>query len=299
MIPLSSLKAGAVLAALALVCFLPAKLVRAQEEARPASLKPVPERVVSINVCTDQLAMLISAPGQLKSVSRFSRDPEMSAMTRQAQAYPLNHAQAEEVFLMRPDVVLASAYTSRTTVTLLRRLGFQVEEFQPATSFDDIRANIRRMGTLLGREARAEELVAQIDEDLAHTVGKPSGKRAALVFANSFTAGSGTLTQAIVEAAGLSNVAAETGVVGSARMPLESLIMANPDLVVSGVQGYRSPARANEIFLHPAYRELARRKGLVSIPSRYWVCGGPFTSQAVRILRAGADAPKALAGRQP
>ncbi len=241
--------------------------------------------------------MLIGAPGQLKSVSQFSRDPEMSAMTRQAQDYPLNHAQAEEVFLMRPDLVLASAYTSRTTVTLLRRLGFQVEEFQPATSFDDIRANIRRMGELLGRKARADELVAEIDADLAHTAGKPSGKRAALVFANSFTAGSGTLTQAIVEAAGLSNVAAETGIVGSARMPLESLIMANPDLVVSGVQGYRAPARASEIFLHPAYRELARRKGLVSIPSRYWACGGPFTSQAVRILRAGADAPKTLAGR--
>jgi iron complex transport system substrate-binding protein len=39
-----------------------------------------PRRVVSMNLCTDQLAMLVAAPGQLLSVSRIARDPRVSAL---------------------------------------------------------------------------------------------------------------------------------------------------------------------------------------------------------------------------
>ena len=41
---------------------------------------PVPARVVSINLCTDQLAMLLAAPGQLLSVSHLAREPQSSSM---------------------------------------------------------------------------------------------------------------------------------------------------------------------------------------------------------------------------
>jgi iron complex transport system substrate-binding protein len=39
-----------------------------------------PRRVVSINLCTDQLAMMLAAPGQLVSVSDLAADPHSSAM---------------------------------------------------------------------------------------------------------------------------------------------------------------------------------------------------------------------------
>ncbi|PKP83954.1 MAG: ABC transporter substrate-binding protein, partial [Alphaproteobacteria bacterium HGW-Alphaproteobacteria-2] len=51
---------------------------------------PPPARVVSINVCTDQLAMLLAAPGQLLSVSHLARDPYSSAMAAEARAWPAN-----------------------------------------------------------------------------------------------------------------------------------------------------------------------------------------------------------------
>ena len=113
-----------------------------------------PERVVSMNVCTDQLAMLVARPGQLHSVSYLARDAGSSAMVQEAGAYTVNHGLAEEIFLMKPDLVLAGTYTTRTTVSLLRRLGFRVEEFPPEASFEDVRANIVRMGDLLGNPDR-------------------------------------------------------------------------------------------------------------------------------------------------
>lgn len=65
----------------------------------PANAADIAQRVVSINVCTDQLAMLLAREGQLQSVSYLSRDPQLSVMADKAERLPINHAQAEEVFL--------------------------------------------------------------------------------------------------------------------------------------------------------------------------------------------------------
>ena len=56
-------------------------LILSLAPAAPAGAAPL--RVVSINLCTDQLAMLLAAPGQLVSVTHLARDPEASVMALQ------------------------------------------------------------------------------------------------------------------------------------------------------------------------------------------------------------------------
>ena len=103
-----------------------------------------PGRVVSLNVCTDQLALLLGAPGQLVSVSRLAHDPRSSAMAGAARAIPANGASAEEGVLLRPDLVVAGSYTARATVEMLLRLGYRVERFLATTGDDHVRALIRQ-----------------------------------------------------------------------------------------------------------------------------------------------------------
>lgn len=257
--------------------------------ALPARSETRPSRVVSINLCTDQLAMLIADRGQLLSVSEIARDPQSSAMVKEAEGFPVNHGQAEEIFLQKPDLVLAGVYTTRATVGLLKELNIHVEQFAPETSFDDVKASMRRMGILLGQEARAEELVGQIDAELDRLKRLPrSGKLAALYYANSYTSGSGTLAHAAIEAAGLENLAARLGIQGTAAIPLEALVLAMPDVVVAGDRDYEPPALAQENFVHPAFLALIEHSGEVAMPVRNTVCGGPFTLAAVRMLRAAA-----------
>lgn len=141
----------------------------------------IPQRVVSINVCTDQLALLLAGEGQLQSVSYLSQDPELSVMAAKAQKVTVNHAQAEEVFLMKPDLVLAGTFSSRATVGLLRRLGVRVEEFAPARSFGDIEAHLRRMGELLGRQAEASSEVDKMKAALAVIRPQPSARRSRFI----------------------------------------------------------------------------------------------------------------------
>lgn len=248
-----------------------------------------PHRVVSMNVCTDQLAMLIADEGQLYSVSHLASDPLSSVMAQEARAFAVNHGQAEEIFLMKPDLVMAGTYTTRATVELLRRLGFRVEEFAPASSFEAIKGDIERIGALLGREERAAELVAELDDGLARLAAlAPSGKIAASYSSNSYTTGAGTLADNVMKAAGVKNMGAEQGILGGARLPLEMLIVAQPDMVVRGTSDYGRPALAQENFVHPAFRAFAEER-TVNVPENYWICGAPFTLEAAYILRQAAE----------
>lgn len=258
----------------------------------PAMAGEAPKRVVSMNVCTDQLTMLVAGEGQLHSVSYLAGDPSTSVLAGQAGRYQLNHGLAEEIFLMHPDLVIAGTYTTRTTVDLLRRLGIRVEEFAPENSIDDIRASLTRMGDLLGRPERAAELVAELDRGLSElAANRPPDRTVALYYANSYTSGTGTLVDAVVDAAGLVNLADRLGIVGTAELPLELLVLAAPDLVAGDEARYARPALAQEIFVHPAFKALLSKARPVVVPSPYTICGAPFTLEAARILQDAARKP--------
>lgn len=248
-----------------------------------------PKRVVSMNVCTDQMAMLIAAAGQLHSVSYLATDPATSVLADEARHFVVNHGQAEEIFLMQPDLVLAGSYTTRATVGLLRQLGIRVEEFQPENSFNDVRAGLRRMGDILDRRERAETLVSELDRKLAE-VKKQSHPNitVATYYANSYTSGAGTLIDAVVAASGLTNLATKLGLTGTQQLPLELLVMAKPDMLVDSEAHYTTPALAQQTFIHPAYRTLAQETGRVSVPAKYTICGAPFTAIAVEMLTQAA-----------
>lgn len=80
-----------------------------------------PHRIVSINLCSDVLALELAEPGSVKSVFRVAADPEDSPVAKLAQGIPLNNATAEEILSYKPDLVLAHSYSSPFTLSLLAR----------------------------------------------------------------------------------------------------------------------------------------------------------------------------------
>ncbi len=242
-------------------------------------------RVVSMNVCTDQLALLIAAPRQVVSLSHFATDPQMSALAEQARGYAQNHGRAEEIYLMAPDLVLADVWSSPATMAMLRRLGVPVEQFPPGVSVEEIRGRITRMGEVLGREARAAEVLAGFDAALAAIVRPARRPRAAVYGAGGYGYGPATLEGQILSLAGFDNVVSGPGLEWGGRMALERLVMEAPDLVIAGadagVTGGHS--RAQELLLHPALAGLPR---VARLRDARWVCGTPQMLGAVADLAA-------------
>lgn len=271
----------AVPAGLAAAVFTAAAVV-ASSTAAPAK----PERIVSMNVCADQLLMLLADRSRIASVSYLAAQPGASAMADEAAGLTLNHGLVEQVLPLEPDLVLAGTFTTRPTVFLLRRLGYRIVELPVASAMDDIRANIRTVAEAIGEPARGEALVASFDRDLDAATATPLAEPplAVLYWANSYSSGRGTLSDAVVRHAGFRNLAAERGVVGTVQLPLEALLTAEPDLLIVGRER-DGPALANEPLRHPALRRAFAGRPRVSVPDRLWICGTPFVAEAVRRLR--------------
>ncbi len=273
--------------ALAAALVLAGAAVQAEPSARP-------ERVVSVNLCTDQLALELAAPGQLISVSALSHDPRSSAMWEEAQALPVNNSSAEEVYLLAPDLVLAGTFTAPATVAMLERLGIEVAQFSPARSLADVPRLIRKMGAALGREMEAEAQVAAFEADLAalREAAPDARPRAALTYVNSYSSGDKTLAGAILSAAGFDNVAREAGLSSVGVLSLEQLVLLAPDVIVTG-RNYEGAARAEDNLDHPALRALAGTYHAGELTDRDWICGTPTVLRAIRAmadLQRGAEA---------
>ena len=242
-----------------------------------------PARVVSMNLCTDQLAMLLAAPGQLVSVSHLATEPQSSPMVDQAAAYPPNRGGAEQIFLMKPDLVLAGSYTSVASVDLLRGLGVPVLQVPPISSLDEVPAQILLVGQALGREAEAQAMVAAFQDGLATLAVDAPPADAALYYPNGYTTGAGTLADDVLAHTGFHNISSDAGLAGGGILPLERLVMAAPQVIVTS-EPYPGASRAEDILRHPALAEV-RARGLTATSDADWICGTPYLLRAVARMK--------------
>ena len=253
-----------------------------------------PARVVSMNLCTDQLALMLAAPGQLISVSHLAAQPHMSPMADAARALPANRGSAEDIVMLHPDLVLAGRFTTLATVEMLDRLGIPVVRFDLDRSLDDVAANLDRMGRVLGREAQAAAMIRAFERDraalAAHVARHVPPERAALWYARGFTGGPATLAGDILATAGLTNVAAEVGLQHGGLLALEALILTDPDRLVLGGADPAPRSEAQRLLHHPALRALPAHARGTAMADRDWICGTPHVLSAVAALIA-ARAP--------
>ncbi len=267
--------------------FLLAAILHVSLTSLASASEAPPQRVVSMNLCTDQLAMMLAREDQLISVSYLAASERSSTMAEQAKAIGTNYGLAEQIFRLNPDLVLAGTFTTRATVNLLKRLGVRVEEFKPAYSLEDIRAHIERMGELLGSQPKATRTLTAFEADL-NIIEADRNDAVRIVGsygANSYTSGLGTLENEIVKVAGLKHMGEQLGLNGTSKLTIERLLRANPDYVMSWRHWSSQPGRSTEILRHPVLNRFFGENRRIQADSRYWICGLPIITRAMRQLQ--------------
>ena len=68
-----------------------------------------PRRVVSFNVCADQLVVALADPAQIAGLSPYAADPALSVVADQARAFRRIDWQAESTIPLDPDLVLVGS----------------------------------------------------------------------------------------------------------------------------------------------------------------------------------------------
>ncbi|RLA20277.1 MAG: ABC transporter substrate-binding protein, partial [Gammaproteobacteria bacterium] len=81
-----------------------------------AAFSAKPQRIVSLNLCADQLLLQLAEPKAIASLTHLAADPELSYLAEEATNYPLNYGSAEEILQLDPDLILAGSFTARPAV---------------------------------------------------------------------------------------------------------------------------------------------------------------------------------------
>jgi iron complex transport system substrate-binding protein len=261
----------------------------------PLPLAASPQRIVSLNLCTDSILFELVDRSRIASVTHLALDPQFSYFWDEVGSIPINHGLAEEVLILEPDLVLAGTYTAQPTTALLRSLGLPLVAIEPAESFDEFRAGFRAVAAAVDETARAERLLAELDARIGavRPAGMAGRPRAVVFRPNAFTVGTRSLVTDVLAAAGFENLSVQLGLEQSSFLPIERLILAGPDLIVLADPEPEYPSLAHAVLGHRGIEvllgghALSRPRMSVVVPANLWTCGGSFLADAVERL-AGA-----------
>ena len=245
-------------------------------------------RVASINVCTDQLLLSLADAGQIVGLSPYARDEWQSWAAAEARKAPLLSGGAEDILMLKPDVVVASLFDKRETRELLRRNGVNLVEVALPRTLAEVKAQIRRMGEITGHADRAEAEIARLDAAMAHA-RQTLGNRHERVLALSrrgWVEGRDSLTGALLREAGLRNAADELGLTDGGFVSLEAIIALHPDLLLVSEQDDRAEDEGTALLLHPALERFYPLDKRIVLPERFTVCGGAMLADAMERLVA-------------
>lgn len=248
-----------------------------------------PQRIVSLNLCTDQILLQVVPRERIAALSWLSQNPESAALHREAQGLRIVRGNAEEVLALQPDLVLVGTATTRHTTRLMRDYGIPVLALPGAESFAEVREQIRAVAGAAGEVARGEAVIAAMsvrEQALASAqAARPSRvapRTATLYWAGGRSAGSRTLYEDILHAAAYVNGASQARLKGYGSLPLERLVAQAPDVLLTNDYKRNVATLGNRLLQHPALTGLGAQD--VRLPSRLTICGGPWNLEAAALL---------------
>ena len=245
-----------------------------------------PRRIVSLNPCLDAILLDVADPSQIAALSRYSRNPAESWVAARARRFPHTGGSAEEVAVLRPDLVLIGGMGALQLMSVLPRLNIASASFTVPETVAESLAQVRRVATLAGHPDRAEALVARIQAALAAAAPRPGEPRlAALIYeSDGMVSGPHTLIDELMARAGFTNVAARYGANHTVDVPLERLLADPPQVLLSGSLAPGEPSWGDRVLSHPALKRLSPRMKTESFPQTLLFCAGPVLIPAAAAL---------------
>jgi len=249
-----------------------------------------PQRIVSLNLCADQILMELLPPHRLVGVTNMAGDPEISFAHQKAQNYHAHSGRVEEIIALKPDLIIAGQFTSSASNQLLESLGYPLIKIGLPHSMADVFEQIERIGKKVDATEPAEKLLGNLKQRLSilnQEKRLAPLPRAIVYYANGYSAGKKTIVNEILNVAGFSNIAAEEGLIGVAPFSLERLIASKPDALILGKLSDNELSLAHHLLQHKAIQKMTNvgQVKKIMVADRLWNCAGPSNIAAVEYLR--------------
>jgi iron complex transport system substrate-binding protein len=261
----------------------------------PAAAPRPPARIVSLNLCADQYLLALADPAQIVALTRFARDPNMSAAANAARTMPVSRGSAEDVLMLRPDLVIASPFRRQTVTAVLAGRHVDTLDLPPADSYAAIVRQVRQVAAAIGHPDRGETLIRRMDTALARLPRAPGGGHTAAYYQRrGFLTGTGTLVDELMQRLGLANLATRLGKPALSQLSLEQMALARPDYLIVESATDHVTDQGTEMLHHPILDGIPRLR----IPEAWTVCGGPAYVLAAQSLAAQLRTPRPAGPRR-
>ncbi|RTL52490.1 MAG: ABC transporter substrate-binding protein [Bradyrhizobiaceae bacterium] len=244
-----------------------------------------PRRIVSYNLCADQLLLALADPDQIAGLSPYARDASLSVMAAQAQKYPRLGWDTEYVIGLSPDLVLTGP-TDRPTRAILDASGLRVVQIDLVSDLSQAEQQIRDIAKLVGHPERGEALVRQLanaERNLAASALKPP-RTASVIERGGYSEGTASLVTAMLDIAGLRPLPGAPGGFGG-YISMETLLTEGPDILVLRDVPADAGDQSALFITHPALKAKYGTNRRIEFASRYSLCGGPALVQGLNTLR--------------
>ena len=246
-----------------------------------------PRRIVSLDYCADQYVLKFADREDILALSPDA-GKRFSYMRAAAEGIPTVRPRTADVLALQPDLVVRTYGGGHDIADFMKEPGVPVVQIGFPQSIAEVRDEVLRVGTELGKPDEAEKLVADMDRRLKALAERSGPQREVLYMTPAgVTAGEGTLVHELFAAAGLRNFQNRPG---WNPLPLERLAYDRPDVIAAAFFESKTNHVDNwSAARHPVARAQLRELPVVPLEGAWTSCGGWFLIDAVEALAVGKE----------
>ena len=248
----------------------------------PAPKAPVnPMRIVSLDFCSDQFVLKLIDRERILAVSPDAVE-SFSYMRETAQGVPTVRPTAEDVLILKPDLIVRSYGGGPNASAFFERAGIPVINVGWAGDIEGIKRLTLELADELGEYEKGASVVADMSARLDKIQTNPSKREALYMTPSGVTTGEGSLVHEMLIAAGLENFQKQQG---WRSLPLERLAYQQPDLIAAAFFESRTNHKdAWSAMGHPVARRQMKDRPTVMLQGAWTSCSGWFLMDAIEAL---------------
>ena len=197
----------------------------------------------------------------------------------------------EKVIAQKPDLVLIDASTGpKSAIETIKAAGISVVQTPESWSLKDLPIKVRAVGSAIGAQAQAEELVKQINQSLNTSKVKNSPRVAFLYLRGTSSVyligGAGSGADSLLSAIGAIDVGAQTLDRPFNTLTAESLAALNPDVILVMSKGLESVGGIAGLLKLPgvAQTRAGKNSAVIDVDDSLLLSFGPRTPSLVDAL---------------
>lgn len=245
----------------------------------------VPKRIVSLDYCADQYVLKFADREQILAISPDGAK-DFSFMRYAAAGVPTVRSSAEDVLLLKPDLVVRSYGGGPGATHFFEQAGIPVLDVGWASDLPGVLANTQRMADGLGQHERGAVTVTETQARLDALSQSPGDEAVLYMTPFGVTSGPGSLIHEMITAAGLQNFQSDPG---WRPIPLERLAYEQPDMVaVAFFETLASNPDAWTAMKHPVALAQLEARTTVPLEGAWTSCNGWFLIEGIEALSNGA-----------